>query len=509
VAKDTLYLTTPPCPPTRPPDLDLALEAVGADVYARAHRQQGHEVRLVAACLEQGRAVAHAAYERGGTPQDLADQWTEQWRAALRALDVACDDFTRTTEPRHQRVVKAFFLKLFDHGDIYKGVREGLYCARCRGFREGQDVCSACGGPLDQVSEEAYFLRTEKHLKRVQEYLESHEDFIQPVSLRDEIVDALAEGMADPCISRMGLDWALPVPIDPEHAIAVWFDALISYLTTSGYLAEPQMFERYWPPALQVVAPEGLRSHALSWLVVLAAAGLPFPKRLVVRGGLQVDEDSLPSGAGDPAALATRLGSDTVRYALLRAVDFTAGTVLSFQRILQLRDDDLVGRLAWLVDLTRSAIAEHREGLVPRSGPVRAPDEPLVAAAAGLAEAAGAAIEAMDFGGALGAVWDVADLAIDYAAKAGLVDDDDRPRRLDSVLYNLAETCRLLGHNLAPFLPAVARAIASIFPIAPGARAPAELGHWGLLPPATPVGLDEPLLPHLDGDLPPHGNDRP
>jgi len=498
VAKETFYLTTPPCPPTRPPDLDLALEAVGADVFARAHRQRGHDVRLVAACLEQGRAVASAAYERGGAPQDLADQWTERWQATLRALDVAYDDFTRTTEPRHQRVVKAFFLRLFDHDDIYKGARKGPYCMRCRGFREVEDVCPACGGPLDPVTEEAYYLRTEKHRKRVVEYIESHEDFIQPVALRDGILESLAEGMADPCISRMGLAWALPVPIDPEHAIAVWFDALISYLTMSGYLAEPQMFERYWPPALQVVAPEGLPAHALSWLVVLAAAGLPFPKRLVVRGGLHVDAASLPSGAGDPGALATRLGSDTVRYALLRAVDFTADTVLSFQRILELRDADLVGRLARLVDLTRSAIAEHREGLVPRSGPVRAPDEPLVAAAAGLAEATAGFIDALDFGAALAATWDVVDLALGYAVATGLTDADTRTRRLDSVLYTLAESCRLIGHCLAPFLPAASRAIAAIFPVEPDGQEAADLARWGLLQPGAPVGLDEPLLPHLD-----------
>jgi len=498
VAKDTFYLTTPPCPPTRPPDLDLALEAVGADVFARFYRQQGHDVRLVAACLEQGRAVAHAAYERGGTPQDLADQWTERWQATLRALDVAPDDFTRTTEPRHQRVVKAFFLRLFDHGDIYKGEREGPYCGRCRGFRDEDAVCPACGGPLDVVTEDAYFLRTEKHRKRVLEYVESHEDFIQPAEMREGILLYLSGSVTDPAISRAGHDWALPVPIDPEHAIAVWFDALISYLTTSGYLAEPQMFERCWPPALQVVPPDGLAVHAVSWLAVLAAAGLPFPRRLVVRGGLHMDQASLPSGIGDPAALATRLGSDTVRYALLRAVDFTADTDLTFQRILELRDADLAGRLAKLVDLTRCAIAERRDGAVPRSGPVRKPDESLVAAASGLANATKGYIDAMDFGAALSAAWDVVDLALEYASETGLTHPDTRTRRLDSVLYTLAESCRLVGRHLAPFLPAVSRAIAAIFPVDADGKEPGDLARWGLLRAGTPVRMDEPLLPHMD-----------
>jgi methionyl-tRNA synthetase len=510
VAKGSLYLTTPPCPPTRPADLNLALEVVGADVFARYHRQAGRDVRLVAASLEHGRGVERAAYERGGTPQDHAAQWAERWQATLKALTVAYDDFTRTTEPRHQRVVKAFFLKLFDAGDIYKDTREGRYCSRCEELHphdEAADAtCPACGERLTDAAEEAYFLRASKYQKAVVEHLEAEEGFLQPPALREALLESVAEaGLPDPCISRTGHDWAIAVPIDPGHAIADWFDALITYLTTSGYLAEPQMFERYWPPTVQVIGPADVPTHALVWPAVLKAAGLPLPERLLVRGELRPEESPADRKARkpkDPAALADHLGSDAVRYALLRAGDYTVDGVFSEQQITDLRHRDLSIRLARLVETTLGSIEALSDGRIPRAGPARAADQPLIDAATSLHERTGKLIETFDFGAALDTVWSVVDDALAHAEAAGLSEPGSqgrKPARLASTLYLLAEACRLIAHSLQPFLPGTAAAIQTMLGVSTAGQSPSSQLRWGLTQPETRIKRDEPSLTRLVG----------
>ena len=284
----SFFLTTPALSPTRELDLSLALEFIGADVVARYQRGLGRDVRLVVEALEHGRDVERAAYERGGTPKHLADESAERWDNALKALCVAHDDLVRTTEARHQRVVKALFLKLFDQGDIYKGSRQSRYCPRCEELRPdsrgAEAACPECGEPLADVAQEAYFLRASKHAKAIIDHIEGHPDFITPASCREEILAATAEeGIADPCISGAGRPWAIAVPISPQHAVEGWFDGLISYLTASGYLAEPQAFERTWPPCLQIIDPAALRAHALAWPAVLIAAGLALPEARIAQ----------------------------------------------------------------------------------------------------------------------------------------------------------------------------------------------------------------------------------
>jgi len=508
VAKGSVYLTTPPCPPTREPDLALALEVVGADVYARAQRLAGRDVRLVAASLDQGRGVERRAYERGGTPQHLVDHWAERWQAALEALDVEHDDRVRTAEARHQRVVKALFLKLFDQGDIYKGTREGRYCARCEEFAaDGQpppDACAICHEALTDAAEEAYFLRASKYRKAVAEQLDDHPDLIQPAEHHHAILEAIAEhGIADLCISRPRHEWSIAVPIDPDLAIDAWFDALVSYLTGSGYLADPQMFERYWPPRVQVVARESLRLHALAWPAILTSLGLALPQRLVVRGELAFDDTGAGppgKGAAGPAAFAARFGADAVRHGLLRATDYTADGHLSPAKLVDLYNEHLVEGFGRLVETTLMAIEGLREGRVPRPGPFGAAEEELVEQSQALFGAVGALVEAFDFRGALDRVGNVVHAALRYAEQGGLVAASDRAsgvRRLDTALYVLAETSRLIAHNLSPFLPAAAAAVVHRFGVDPEGHTPDTLARWGITQPQTCIRRGERTLPPL------------
>ncbi|MFP4057083.1 MAG: class I tRNA ligase family protein [Candidatus Brocadiia bacterium] len=501
MAQAVLYFTTPPRSPTAALALTQGLELVRADVVARSHRARGKSVRLVAASLDMGRDVARAAYERGGTPQALAGEWAERIQTALKALRVGPDDFVRTCEARHQRVVKALFLKLFDQGDIEKTTREVATCPRCEERRMpeggGQPRCPVCQEPLERRSEEAYILRAGEHAKAVKEHLASQDDFIRPPALRDSVLEALAEhGVADPSISGPQHPWAIPVPIDPQHSVEGWFDTLVSYLTATGYLADPQLFERCWPPAIQVVAAEQLMTHAVVWPALLAALGLPPPQRLVVSDAPPPAPAAEPTAAGDLAGLAERLGADALRYALLRA----RGAGVSEPQALQLRRSDLEGRLAWLVERTIEAIDQRRDGVVPRPGSLRAAEQALAKHATELGERMATGVDDFDFVAPLDALWDVVDRARDYMRETSI---DPRgaqspgTRQESRALYVLAEVCRLVAHHAAPFFPDMAAAIHRRLGFDPEGLPVTHRAQWGLLQPETHIRRGDPLLGRL------------
>ena len=515
LAKAPFYLTMPPCLPTREPSLDLAREAVAADVVARCHALCGHDVRFVAAVVEQGRRVERAALARGLAPQALVDQWVERWQATLDALDVACDEVVRTTETRHQRIVQALFLKLFEQGDIYKGTRQGRYCARCEEFAparapeagEASDACPECGGLLAETAAESYLLRVSKWQNALSAHLKANPSFLQPAGHHEAVLRAAAEpGLPDPSVSRARDEWAIPVPMDRAHAVEAWFDGLVSHLTASGYLVDPQAFERTWPPRVQVVSPEAVGTYAFAWPALLMAAGLALPERMVVRGRIELREadsngsrqtaDGNRQGAetgqrtDEPVALAARFGSDALRYALLRAADFTSDGFLTPLALADLHGADVVGRLGRLAEATLGAIERGRGGQVPRPGPLGSPEHGLAEAATGLFSGNGPLIDAFDFRPALDRIWAVVDRAWDYAAEAGVAGAAGEPPKtpqLDTALYVLAETCRLVAHSLHPFLPATAAALRERLGLGADTLTPSTHGQWGVTRPLARI----------------------
>jgi len=462
VAADTPYLTTPPRPPSRPADLDLAREVVGPDVYARSRAQNGLDGRFVVGSLDHGEGVQDAAFARGGTAEGHADQWVEAWEDTLGALGVEPDLFIRTSETAHQRVVKALFLKLFDQDDIAKA--------------------TAGGG---------YILRASRHEKAIAEALETRRDAILPGPLHEATLRTLGEeGLSDLPISRASDGWGIPVPIDRDQAIEDWFDALVSYLTSSGYLADPQLFERTWPPTVQIVTREDLRVHALAWPALLCAAGLQLPEHLVVRGRLTVE------GAGEAADAVEQFGCDAVRYGLLRAADFTADATLTTREFVELCNADLSERLAGLVADVLAAIEHRSGGVVPRPGSLGDAEGSLVESASGLFAATSRLVGELDFRSALDRVWSVVDEAHAYAGGIGLTTAAEG-RRLDTALYILAETCRLVAFSLRPFLPRAAWAIEARLGVDDEGRTAADLAAWGLTRPQARVQSGEPLLPPI------------
>lgn len=513
MTRETYYVTTLPLPPTREPDLATARELILADAIARHERTLGRDVRLVATSLDRGKGIERTANERGGTVEDVAEDWAERCRATLDALHVQHNGLVRSTQPEHQHVAKALFLKLFDQGDIYKGACNTAYCPRCEEHVEdGQTAetddtarCPECGAESTEVEEECFFLRSSKYKKKVLEHLERHADFIAPTSRRDALLEAVGKaGVSDVRISRAASDSSIPVPISPQHAIAPVFDTLITYLTASGYLAEPPMFERYWPPDLQVVAPEDVEDHALAWPAVLAAVGLSLPERLLVRGGLRVANDLpaklAPTFAG-PSALIKRVGSDALRLAVLSGRPCTEDIVLSHHDLMTQANERLAGQLGRLVDLTVRVIAQYRDGAVPRPGALREPEEGVVEAASGLFNATSAALAEFDFAAALDDVWAAVEKGLEFSDQAGVTplakSGGSEPRRFSTSLYVLAEVSRLIAHSLRPLLPAASARIDARLGVDYDGQDPAERCKWGLLDPGSPVEAGEPLFAKL------------
>lgn len=513
MAREPYLVTTAPVGPARAPGLALARELVGADVVARHQRRLGHDVRLVAASLEHGRHVERAAYERGGEPQDFADEWAERYEETLAALHVRHDELTRTSDPQHQRVVKAFFLKLFDEGDIAKGPADaGPAQPRCDellapppGPSESGDEDDEPGPSAPEASGgEAYFFKASKCRRAVLDHLADHPEFVLPDARRQALLEAVErDGLPDVCISRARHDWAIRVPISPQHVMDCAFDGLVAYLTSCGYLADPQMFARYWPPQLQVVGPSALAAHALVWPALLLAAELPLPRRLLVRGRFRLLGEAggrAPEGLTDPAALAERIGADALRFGLLRAAPYTEDCELSPQEFIGLGNRHLTDGLGRLAEMTLAAIRERRDGAVPRPGSLRDAETGLVGAATALFDITAELIEAFDFPGALDSTWGAIDAALAYAEATGvaaLAAGGAEPQRLDTALYVLAEVCRLLADSLAPFLPGAAAAIETRFAVDYGDRAPADRHEWGLTQARTRIEGAEPLFPHL------------
>ena len=509
VAREPYYITTHPLPPSQGADLASVREWICADVVARHQRAMGHDVRLVVSSLEQGRDAERAAYERGATVEDHAKEAAERHEAMLAAVDVQCDAIIRTTEPRHQHVAKALFLKLFDQGDIYKASVKSRHCGHCKEYvapANGDEHCACphCGRPTTEADEECFFLRTCKYQKAVLDHIASHPEFVVPADRVEALVATVADkGVADLRISRAATEWAIPVPINPRHAIDPAFNTLITYLTGSGYLADPQMFERYWPPRLQTIPARTLDEHVLAWPAMLMAIGLPLPEKLLVRGELEwkpMASGNAVGASGDPAAIAARTGADMMRLAALSLGPCTEDGAMLHGQLLDLGNERLAEELGALVSTTVAAIVARRSGAVPRPGALREPEKALVDAASALRATSGAAIESLDFAAAIDHAWAVVGMGLGYAEKRGilgLAEGDAEPRRMDTVLYVLAEVCRLVAHSLKPLLPGGAARIEARLGIDYDGQPPAMRHKWGLTQPHTAVQDGPPLFPRI------------
>ena len=293
--KKTYYITTPIYYPSAKLHIGHTYCTTIADSLARFHRLRGDDVFFLTGSDEHGQKIQRAAEAKGVKPIEYVDEIVALFQQLWKKLNISNDDFIRTTEERHEKVVQKLMQISYDNGDIYKGEYAGWYCTPCESFwpenklPEGQHICPDCGRPLELVKEEAYFLKMNKYADRWLKFIEENPDFIQPESRRNEMIAFVKSGLEDLCVSRTSFDWGIKVPWDPKHVVYVWFDALANYLTAAGYIDDPEKFEKFWPANLHLVGKEIVRFHTIIWPIMLMSCGLPLPKKVFGHGWLIVD----------------------------------------------------------------------------------------------------------------------------------------------------------------------------------------------------------------------------
>ncbi|MBR2559375.1 MAG: methionine--tRNA ligase, partial [Firmicutes bacterium] len=315
--KKTYYITTPIYYPSSNLHIGHTYCTVMADAMARFKRLQGYDVRFQTGTDEHGQKIQKKAIEAGVTPQEFVDKVVAGIKDLWATMEISYDDFLRTTEERHVKRVQQMFMKMYEKGDIYKSVYEGLYCIDCEAFwTESQLVdgkCPDCGRPVTKAQEEAYFFRLSEYGDKLLNLYEEHPEFLQPDTRRNEMSAFIRQGLEDLCISRTSFDWGIPVPINEKHVIYVWLDALANYLTTLGYPDDPELYNKYWPADVHLVGKEIVRFHSIIWPAMLMSMELPLPKQVLGHGWLLIDGGKMSKSKGnvvDPVTLIDRYGID-------------------------------------------------------------------------------------------------------------------------------------------------------------------------------------------------------
>ena len=439
---------------------------------------------------------------------DLKEIW--------KLLDVSYDRFIRTTDSEHVACVQRIFEELYRRGEIYKAEYEGWYCTPCEAFwtesqlKDGK--CPDCGRPVQKEREESYFFRLSKYADRILKLYEENPEFLQPKSRMNEMVNNfLKAGLQDLCISRTSLKWGIPVTFDEKHVVYVWVDALANYVSALGYLGEdPSLFEKFWPADLHMVGKEIVRFHAIIWPALLMALGLPVPKQVYGHGWLLIGGDKLSKSKGDlvkaeltdPHQLASRYGSDAVRYFLLREIPFGSDGVYTNESLLNRINSDLANDLGNLVSRTTAMIVQYFGGILPAPGEREGTDEELIALAEGLYDRANAAMEALNAPDALAEIFRLVQRAnkyIDENAPWILAKDESRRGRLGTVLYHLSECIRIAAILLKPFLTKAADVILASYSLDGKKIESFETAkRFGVLAAGTRVEKLPPIFPRID-----------
>jgi methionyl-tRNA synthetase len=503
----TFYLTTPIYYINATPHLGHAYTTILADAMARYRRQAGDRVWLLTGTDEHGDKIAQAAARAGVPPQVLADRNSAAFRDTWQRLGITHDDFIRTTEPRHQRVVREILQRLWDRGEIYLGTYGGHYCFGCERFYTDKEIvdgkCPDHQTPLTWLEEENYFFRMSAYQAWLVEEYERRPDLIRPDRYRNEILGFLRDRLTDLSISRprTRLDWGIPLPFDDRFVTYVWFDALVNYVSALGEL-DGERVRTFWPHVQHLIGKDILKPHAIYWPCMLKAAGLPLFTRLNVHGYWSLGGGKMSKSVGnvvEALALTERYGNDAFRYFVMREMPFGLDASFSEEALVGRLNADLANDLGNLVSRATTLLVNLAGGAVPAAAATDPADEAIAAAFDKARREADAAMEEFAFHRALAALWEfiaAVNQYVDATAPWQLAKDPARRGRLDAVLRTLAESLRGLGIVLAPFVPEAAARIRAALGQT-GASQPADPG-WGTLAPGTPVQKLSGLFPRVE-----------
>jgi len=507
--KETFYISTPIYYPSDKLHIGHAYCTTIADSMARYKRLTDVDVLFVTGSDEHGQKIQRKAAEQNITPKEYVDKIVAGFQALWEKLNISNDEFIRTTEKRHYNVVQEIFKKIYDKGDIYKSTYEGLYCTPCETFWiERQLVdgkCPDCGRPVETVQEESYFFRMSKYQDRLLQFIEDNPDFIQPVSRKNEMINFIKGGLEDLCISRTTFDWGIPVPIDNKHVIYVWFDALSNYLTAAGYLSDTEKFNKFWPADIHLVGKEIVRFHTIIWPIILMALELELPKKVYGHGWLVVDGDKMSKSKGnviDPVALIDEFGADSIRYFLLREINLGLDGNFSREALIQRINADLANDLGNLLHRTLSMVNKFNGGLVKNTKVLEDVDTELIALAQNTVKQYQDSMDKMEISVAIRTVWNLISRSnkyIDLTGPWALAKDESKQERLQTVMYNLIESLRIISVLIAPFMPNTAPKIWKQLGLGEFSKVKfKDIKEWGTVMTETKVEQPEQIFPRIE-----------
>ena len=475
MSKGKFYMTTAIAYASGKPHIGNTYEAVLADSIARFKRKDGYDVFFQTGTDEHGQKIELKAAEAGVTPQEYVDKASAEIKRIWDLMGTSYDKFIRTTEPDHEKQVQKIFKRLYDQGDIYKGSYEGMYCTPCESFwtqsqlKDGK--CPDCGREVKPAKEEAYFFRMSKYAQHLIDHINSHPEFIQPVSRKNEMMNNfLLPGLQDLCVSRTSFKWGIPVDFDEKHVVYVWLDALTNYITGIGYDAEGNSSEQYkklWPADLHLIGKDIIRFHTIYWPIFLMALNEPLPKQVFGHPWLLQGDGKMSKSKGNVLYaddLVDFFGVDAVRYFVLHEMPFENDGVISWELMVERLNSDLANTLGNLVNRTISMSNKYFGGVVADKGAAEAVDEDLKAVVTGTYDKVAAKMEGWRVADAITDIFTLfkrCNKYIDETEPWVLAKDPAKADRLATVLYNLTESIVIGASLLEPYMPGTAEKIAA------------------------------------------------
>lgn len=515
------FLTTPIFYVNDAPHIGHAYTEVASDVLARWHRQAGDDTWFLTGTDEHGQKILRTATANGVAPKEWADRLVEtEWKPLLDTINISNDDFIRTTDQRHETGVEKFLQKLYDDGHIYAGEFEALYCVGCEEFKPkseivdgegafaGEKVCAIHSKPLELLQEKNYFFKMSAFQERLLALYETRPDFVQPASARNEVIAFVQQGLEDLSISRTSFDWGIPIPWDSSHVTYVWFDALLNYITATGYGADEAEFGRRWP-AVHIVGKDILRFHAVIWPAMLMAAGVEVPKHVFAHGWLLVGGEKMSKSKLTgiaPNEITDTFGSDAFRYYFMRAISFGHDGSFSWEDLSARYQAELANGFGNLASRVLAMNARYFDGVMPQRFDETEADRQIRELAQKVTLSADERIEHFAIHEAIAEIWQLVDALNGYITEQEpwvLAKHPEQRERLSTVLSTATEGLRALSELLHPVIPVATqklwRALGAEAELGTLDQQPLrEAGKWGRLPADTPQQPLEALFPRIE-----------
>ena len=508
--KKPYYITTAIAYTSGKPHIGNTYEVVLADSIARYKRFVGYDVRFQTGTDEHGQKIEIKAFETLNTPKEFVDEVSTEIKGIWDLMNTSYDKFIRTTDEYHEKQVQKIFKKLYEQGDIYKSEYEGMYCTPCESFFTSSQLvdgkCPDCGRECQTAKEEAYFFKLSKYADRLIEHINTHPEFIQPESRKNEMMNNfLLPGLQDLCVSRTSFKWGIPVDFDPGHVVYVWIDALSNYITGLDYDvdgASGELYRRYWPADLHLIGKDILRFHTIYWPIMLMALGEPLPKHIYAHGWMLFGQDKMSKSRGNVIYaddLVKLFGVDATRFYSLSEMPFAQDGSITYEAFISRYNSELANTLGNLVNRTIAMSNKYFDGIVLNKNVVEDVDNDLVNTAKNVVTNYNTKMNELKVQDAINEIWELVHRSnkyIDETMPWSLAKEEEKLDRLNTVLYNLIEAIRMIAVMIAPIMPETSEKIFAL--INSDEKSLESINEFGKYISGTKVETAKPLFERID-----------